>query len=480
MTLQVPKYDDVSILVVGDVMLDRYWFGDASRISPEAPVPIVVVDTQNIDERPGGAGNVALNLRSLGCQVTLIGLIGNDSAGAALEGQLNLAGIDCYLERVPDRPTITKLRVLGRNQQLLRLDIEQKFHQISQEILLKHYQKLIADVDVVIFSDYGKGTLIAVEEMIRIAQNLGKPIFVDPKTKDFALYQGASVITPNQKEFEAVVGACQDEVDIVTRAQLLISQYHLTALLVTRGGEGMSLLQRGAAPLHLSAHNSEVYDVSGAGDTVISVLAASVAAGQDLNTAAVLANMAAGIVVRKLGASTVTISELRRALQRHHGSDLGILSENDLIVAVADARIHNEKIVMTNGCFDLLHAGHIAYLEEAKSLGDRLIVAVNSDDSVQRLKGSDRPMTSLQNRMVLLSALRFVDWVVAFTEDTPERLISQVLPDVLVKGGDYSVAEIAGGKQVLANGGKVKVLRFVEGYSTSSMIQRIKGEEICM
>ncbi|MBA2654532.1 MAG: bifunctional D-glycero-beta-D-manno-heptose-7-phosphate kinase/D-glycero-beta-D-manno-heptose 1-phosphate adenylyltransferase HldE [Gammaproteobacteria bacterium] len=476
MTIKIPKYEDITILVVGDIMLDRYWHGATNRISPEAPVPVVHV--QNIEERPGGAANVALNLKSLGCKVKLLGIIGNDSAGNSLEVALSNAGIDCHLQRVPELPTITKLRVIGRNQQLIRLDFEQEFHYVEKDSLNKAFQGFLAEVDAVIFSDYGKGTLVAVANMIQAARRAKKFIFVDPKSTDFTCYQNATLITPNLKEFQQVVGHCHSEAEIVKKAQLLINQHNLEGLLVTRGEDGMSLILKDALPVHLRAHAREVYDVSGAGDTVISVLAASIASGCDFETSSILANLAAGIVVKKLGVATVSIPELRRTLQRKHGSDSGILHEDDLIIAIEDARAHGEKIVMTNGCFDVLHAGHITYLEEARSLGNRLIVAINDDNSVKQLKGNNRPINTLQDRMILISALRCVDWVVSFSEDTPERLITRVLPDILVKGGDYSIPDIAGSKQVLENGGEVKILSFVEGYSSTATIKRME-ESIC-
>lgn len=476
--MTLPKFEDVTILVVGDLMLDKYWHGATNRISPEAPVPVVHV--QDIDERAGGAANVALNLKSLGCKTLLLGMVGNDQAGHVLEKSLCDADVDCHIQRVADQLTITKLRVMGRNQQLIRLDFEQDFSHISKQALLKQFEMLLPKSDVIIFSDYGKGTLTAIKEMISLAKRYEKRVFVDPKSTDFYCYRNATIITPNLKEFKQVVGDCQTDTELATKAQSLIAQYNLQALLVTRGEEGMSLIMPTLPPVHLKAHSSEVYDVSGAGDTVISVLAASIAAGCDFQIASEIANTAAGIVVRKSGVATVTIPELRRALKRYQGCDLGILSEEDVLVAIEDARAHGEKIVMTNGCFDILHAGHITYLEEAKSLGDRLIVAVNSDASVQLLKGNARPVNKLEDRMKILCALRCVDWVVSFREETPERLITRILPDVLVKGGDYQIPDIAGSQQVLANGGAVKILSFVEGYSTTSLIQKMKEEEICL
>ncbi len=474
MMIKLPKYEEVSVLVVGDLMLDRYWEGPTERISPEAPVPVVHVKT--IEERPGGAANVARNLRNLGCQVTLIGIVGKDEAGQVLIDCLEKEGIHCRLLKVEDLPTITKLRVLGKNQQLIRLDFEESFHALSKAELLTDFNAALPLADIVIFSDYNKGALSSIREMIAFARNANIPTFVDPKQKDFSCYRGATIITPNLKEFQEVVGSFSDEKDLVNKAQLLIHEHQLQALLVTRGDEGMSLVLPDGSSVNLKAHASEVYDVSGAGDTVISVLAASFAAGQDFEIASKIANIAAGIVVKKSGVATVSVPELRRAIQRQCSSYSGIFEENELLLAVEDAKAHHERVVMTNGCFDLLHAGHIAYLEQAKQLGDRLIVAVNDDASVKRLKNEARPINKLEDRMAVLSALRCVDWVVSFTEDTPRRIISRINPDVLVKGADYEISQIAGSEEVLKNGGQVLTLPFVPGYSTTRTLTRIKEE----
>lgn len=478
MNIQVPHFENVRVLVLGDLMLDRYWSGETSRISPEAPVPVVHVE--RVENRPGGAANVAMNLISLGCQVSLIGIMGDDEAGRVLQQQLNDAGVDCHFHIQQQIPTITKLRVLGKSQQLIRLDFEEKYFNYAISPLLNDYKKLIEGADVIILSDYGKGVLEQAQLFIELANNFKKPVFVDPKSPDFTLYRGATCVTPNLKEFEQVVGPCKTAEDIIWKAQSLCHVQNLGALLVTQGSNGMTIMQAHEEAHHFKAHASEVYDVSGAGDTVISILAASYAAGFDLANATYLANIGAGIVVQKLGVATTTTAELRRALQAFTGTEFGIFTEQDLLVAVHDAKSHGERIVMTNGCFDLLHTGHITYLEQAKALGDRLIVAVNDDASVRRLKGSERPINCLQDRMKMLAAMRMIDWVVPFSEDTPARLISHILPDVLVKGGDYQINQIAGANQVLAHGGEVKILPFVAGYSSSAVIEKIRGEELCI
>jgi len=474
MRAEIPSFNAVRVLVVGDIMLDRYWHGNASRMSPEAPVPVVHVS--GLEDRAGGAGNVALNLAALGCQVTLLGVVGDDEPGKILKTQLSAAGVNCQFHYLPNFPTITKLRVIGRNQQLIRLDFEEALDEVRAFNLLELFKPQLQNIDAVILSDYAKGTLHHARLLIAEAKKMGLPVLVDPKSDDFSIYHGATIITPNQKEFEAVVGSCSNHENLVTKGQKLMHAHELSALLVTQGEHGMTLLKEGEEPLHLPTRAREVYDVTGAGDTVIAVLAAAIAAGESLEIAAALANMAAGIVIRKLGAATVSVPELRRAMQRQQGSEFGVLTEDELMVAVEDARAHGEKIVMTNGCFDILHAGHIQYLEAAKELGQRLIIAVNDDDSVRRLKGSSRPLNPLQPRMAVLAALRAVDWVVAFSEDTPERLITRVSPDVLVKGGDYKVDEIAGAKHVQTIGGKVEILPFKPGHSTSGIIEKAQKQ----
>lgn len=470
--LEIPHFEEARVLVYGDLMLDRYWYGNASRISPEAPVPVVQVkDTQS---RPGGAANVALNIAELGSEVSLFGLVGEDQAAADLEAQLIESHIQSYLHRIKDCPTVTKLRVLGQNQQLIRMDFERGFNGVDDASLIEQYKARLADVHVVVLSDYAKGALQHVKQLIALANDQGVPVLIDPKSSDFSVYSGAMLITPNLKEFEGVLGRCADVEEMIVKARKLLHECQIQSILITRGKEGMLLVQQNAEPVNLSTKAREVYDVTGAGDTVISIMAAAVSCQLDLVQAAQLANLGAGIVVGKLGAATVSIPELRRALQRQSGSHLGILTEEELVLAVSDARAHDEDIVMTNGCFDILHAGHVQYLEQAKSLGKRLIVAVNDDDSIRRLKGSDRPVNSVENRMAVLSSLRAVDWVVPFSEDTPARLIGKILPNMLVKGGDYTPDEIAGSDAVITNGGEVRVLDLKEGCSTSFIIKKIK------
>lgn len=467
----LPDFSTLQIIVFGDLMLDRYWYGDVDRISPEAPVPVVKV--KNVELRPGGAANVALNISSLGAKVILFGFIGSDSEGEQLRELLESKGVTCCFSVIANHPTITKLRLIGHSQQLIRMDFEEGFHTVSCDDLLRQYQYHLKTSDAVILSDYAKGSLAKVAPLIHYAKAADKPIFLDPKGVDMSRYHHATLLTPNRREFELIVGVCHDYDEMVTRARALIATQQFEALLITLGSEGMLLVEQDKDPYFLPTHARQVYDVTGAGDTVIAVLALTFAATGNMKQAVLLSNTAAGIVVGKLGSATVSVAELRHALKKEVFSD-GIVTQIDLKHYVDDAHARGEKVVMTNGCFDILHSGHIHYLNQAKSLGDRLIVAVNTDDSVKVLKGPTRPFNSLHERMSILSGLRAVDWVVPFSEKTPARLISEILPDILVKGGDYQVEDVAGSEAVLAHGGEVRILDFVEGKSTTSLVARIK------
>ena len=473
MSFKIPDFSKSNILVVGDIMLDRYWYGGAKRISPEAPVPVVNID--QVEGRPGGAANVAHNLAALGCCVSLQGIVGKDEAATELYSLLDKENVNCHFLVQDEVPTITKLRVISQHQQLIRLDFEERLLSTVPHELLDQFLTQIKGHDLVLLSDYAKGALQNASTLIEISNQHNCPIVIDPKGSDFTKYKNATLLTPNAKEFEAVVGECNTDEDVEVRARNLLSELNLEALLVTRGEHGMSLVQKDEPVLHIKTEAKEVFDVTGAGDTVISVLAAAISCNEPLSVSARLANVAAGIAVGKLGTAAVTSSELRSTLKQKQSHEQGIVTEIELLEAVADAKELGQKIVMTNGCFDLLHAGHISYLEQARLLGDKLIVAVNSDDSVKRLKGDSRPIVPLEQRMVVLSGLSSVDWVVSFSEDTPEQLICAVKPDVLVKGGDYKVEEIAGNKCVTDNGGKVEILHFLDGCSTSEIVKKIKA-----
>ena len=469
---ELPDCSRVRILVAGDLMLDQYWHGQSRRISPEAPVPVVHVRTEEL--RPGGAGNVALNLASLGAGVTLLGLTGADANAGRLRELLQSRGVDCRFQAVPAHDTGLKLRVIAQHQQMIRLDFEDSFTAVDKSSLLHTFAQALPQTDIVLLSDYNKGTLSAVADLIRLARRQGKAVVVDPKGGDFTPYRGASLITPNRSEFEAIVGPCVDERTLEQRGQALQEQLQLDALLITRGDEGMTLLERGQPALHLPTHAREVFDVTGAGDTVIATLTAMLGAGSSLPQAMYLANVAAGIVVRKLGTATASPEEIRLALHGPAADRRGVVDEEQLQLLMQAARRQGERIIMTNGCFDLLHPGHIHYLQQARALGERLVVAVNTDASVRALKGPERPLNPLATRMAMLAALSCVDWVVPFTEDTPERLYCQLLPDVIVKGGDYRPEQVAGGDCVRANGGEVQILAFLPGHSTTALLEKIR------
>ncbi|MDR8522472.1 bifunctional D-glycero-beta-D-manno-heptose-7-phosphate kinase/D-glycero-beta-D-manno-heptose 1-phosphate adenylyltransferase HldE [Shewanella fidelis] len=476
MKISLPAFEKAKVLVVGDVMLDRYWAGPTARISPEAPVPVVKVE--QLEDRPGGAANVAINIATLGGAASLAGIVGTDETADALTLGIQTLGVEPNWHKVAGKPTITKLRVMSRNQQLLRLDFEESYSQAESDALLNQSLASLDNVDVAVLSDYAKGALISPQSFIEAANAKGVKVLVDPKGTDFAKYRGAYLLTPNMSEFELVVGKVESEADLVAKAQGLLEAYDFNAMLVTRSEKGMTLITREQPELHIPTVAREVYDVTGAGDTVISALATAIAAGSDLAQACAIANTAAGIVVGKLGTSTVTRLELIEALSVNHGeSGFGVVSEDQLAYALEQAKLRGERVVMTNGCFDILHAGHVSYLQQARALGDRLIVAVNTDASVKRLKGEGRPVNSEDRRMTVLAALASVDWVVPFSEDTPQRVISRLLPDLLVKGGDYKVEDIAGGQEVMAAGGQVKVLGFEDGISTTAIIENIMANQ---
>jgi D-beta-D-heptose 7-phosphate kinase/D-beta-D-heptose 1-phosphate adenosyltransferase len=463
------------ILVIGDVILDRYVHGETTRISPEAPVPVVLV--RQTEERPGGAGNVALNISMLGPGVSLVGLTGKDSKADKLADALTALGVNCRFVKQDGFPTITKLRVLSQHQQLIRLDYEADSDQADSDGLFRSFRELVRGADTVVLSDYAKGSLKNVQAFIAECNSLKKKVLIDPKGSDFTRYKGASLLTPNLREFETIVGECTDVTDIVSKGIKLCKELHLEALLVTRGEHGMTLISPDDEPFHLAAEAREVFDVTGAGDTVIATMAAALASGYGYAEAAKFANRAAGLVVAKLGAASVTADELNNAVISAHREKTGNISEAELMEIVKHIRSRGESIVMTNGCFDILHAGHVSYLQQARQLGDYLIVAINDDDSVTRLKGKGRPLNPLDQRRMVLNALKPVDWVIPFSEDTPERLVNAIKPDVLVKGGDYRPDQIAGAATVLGYGGKVEIIPLVQGCSTTQILNTARSAE---
>jgi len=471
----IDLFNEAKVLVIGDIMLDQYIYGDTNRISPEAPVP--VVKKHQFEDKPGGAGNVALNIRKLGANVSLLAMCGNDPESDALEHFLTNNGINTQLIRTP-LPTIKKTRILSKHQQLLRIDTESSYNELDHSELLEVASDLIDKHDTVVLSDYAKGTLTPIlQDLIKIARSKDKKVIVDPKETDLSRYKNANWITPNLNEF-LTANTKSDENSLRNRAESLIKENNFDGILLTRSEKGMSLYSKNSGPLHLPAKVREVFDVTGAGDTVIALMATGLSVTNNLSHIIELANTAAGIVVGKMGAAFVTPDEIKLEIKKTEFNDVtrkfGIIDAEQIENELTFARLGGEKVVFTNGCFDILHTGHVKYLEEAKALGDRLIVAINSDDSVKILKGKHRPVIPLEQRMHLISSLKFVDWVISFNEETPEQLICKLLPDILVKGGDYQENEIAGNECVKSNGGDVLTLSFINNISTSEIIKKIK------
>ena len=458
------------VIVFGDVILDKYIMGSIDRISPEAPVPVLRPSNEEI--RLGGAANVALNLSSLGIKATLIGVTGKDGDSRVVNELLKKNKIKIAL-RKSLQPTISKTRLLSAQQQILRIDEEENFSEEDWKFTLELFYKHISlnDVSALVLSDYGKGTLKDTALLIKKAKAKGKIVLVDPKGKDFSKYKGADIITPNFSEFEDVVGKVGSEADLTKKGKALIKALNLNALLITRGPEGMTLLQNKKGKVLISGFPTQardVFDVSGAGDTVIAALAGGLAGGFDLGDSIRMANIAAGIVVAKLGTATVTPQEINPFLEK----EKPYLALEEVGPYKDDLKDSNKKIVFTNGCFDILHAGHVEYLEKAKALGDKLIVGINSDSSVSKLKGKNRPINKLFHRAKVLSSLRCVDKVVMFDENTPLKLIKTLQPDLLVKGGDYKVKDIVGYKEVTGYGGSVVTIPLVKGLSTTKILDQ--------
>jgi D-beta-D-heptose 7-phosphate kinase/D-beta-D-heptose 1-phosphate adenosyltransferase len=479
-------FGQLKVLVIGDIMLDRYIHGDVERISPEAPVPVLRHARRY--ERAGGAANVAMNLAGLGCQTYLGGFWGSDSEQTELAAILERAVVSTSL------PTISKTRIVGRTQQLLRLDIESRDAPPSAEAQRLHDRatELVAKVHAVILSDYAKGALSATlcEAIIRAARTAGIPVLADPKTPDFSKYTGATTVCPNLGELAAATGIPAHHTDdLLAAGQALVAEHDLKFLTVTMSEKGISVLRpaspaglRTAAPgiYHSPARAREVFDVSGAGDTVIATLAASLAGGLQIETAVELANLAAGIVVSKVGTVPIAAHELVAALTPSSGLTAGekILDLERIKLRVAEWRASGETIVFTNGCFDLLHVGHITLLEDCRRFGSKLVLGLNADASVCRLKGPTRPIVSERERARVMAALAAVDAVVLFEEDTPLELIRALKPNVLVKGGDYTIETVVGHEDVLASGGRVEIVPTVEGFSTTNIVKKLTANSI--
>jgi len=474
----IPTLGTGRVLVIGDLMLDRYVTGEVNRVSPEAPIPVMRVDSEV--EMLGGAGNVARNAASLGAQVTLVGLIGDDLQGERVAEMLsNSDGIDFRSVVSPGTPTTVKTRYLASGQQLLRTDTETRsvpsVDLLSQ--IVDHARHDLKAASVVVLSDYAKGVLTGdvIRDIVETASELGVPVVVDPKNGDFSRYRGASLLTPNRDELARATGLeVDDDASAARAARRAVADAGVGAVLGTRGAQGMTLLIAGQDPTHLRTRAREVFDVSGAGDTVVATVAAALAAGHGLEAAAALANVAGGVVVGKIGTAVVRPDEIITSL--HSGVLLGaeekVMSLDTALDRIALWRCHDRSVVFTNGCFDLIHPGHISLLEQARAAGDVLVVGLNSDTSVSCLKGESRPVQPAAARASVLAGLAAVDLVIEFSEETPHTLIKAIKPDVLVKGADYVEEDVIGGDFVKSYGGRVFLAELAQGHSTSDTIYR--------
>lgn len=466
-------------LVIGDVMLDRYLIGNVDRISPEAPVPVVLLNEQN--ERAGGAANVAANLALLGIKTHIIGCVGNDAEGDSLKRRISAIGVDTSaIINTKHRPTIAKTRILGGHQQMLRLDQESSAAFNDEEVcqvLEAVTTELARQPSIVILSDYAKGLLndTVCQQIISACKKQSIPVLVDPKGRDYTKYKGATALTPNKKETAEVCGTHPDDADLINKAAVLKESLALDFLAVTRGEEGITLIDDTTHQIDATAQ--KVFDVSGAGDTVIATLAAGLIHALSPIESLQLANLAAGIVVGKVGTIPITREELIETLARLQSSTQAhkVCDLNQLIGKVDGWKKTNQKVVFTNGCFDLLHAGHVTYLEAAKKRGDKLILGLNTDRSVSAIKGPTRPVVNQGDRARVLAALESVDAVILFDEDTPLQLINAIKPDVIAKGSDYTVDQVIGGKEVESWGGEIALIDLVEGRSTTNIIQKLNS-----
>ena len=480
LTREVAALAETHVLVVGDLMLDRFVAGSVDRVSPEAPIPVLRIGEETL--MAGGAGNVAANLVALGGHATLIGVRGDDDSGRALADRLKADRLAVHALVDGTRPTTVKTRYVAQGQQLLRADSEQR-HAIAEPLaqeLLRHVDDALPQAGAVVLSDYGKGVLTpaVLQQIIAKAAAQDVPVVVDPNGADYTRYKGAAYVSPNRAELAQAGNEAVGSLDDILRiAPRVMEACGIAAMLVTRSEEGLSLIPRHGEPRHLAAEAREVFDVSGAGDTVVATFAAALAAGIEPSTAAALANTAAGIVVTKAGTAVVTAHEIIAHLHEADlaASDAKIRTLDEALRIAAGWRERGLRIGFTNGAFDLLHPGHISSIAQAREHCDRLVVALNSDESVRRLKGPSRPIQSESARAMVLGALEQVDIVVVFSEETPLHLIKALRPDVLVKGGDYRIDQIVGADVVQSYGGKVLVANFLDGHSTTRTVARMAG-----
>jgi D-beta-D-heptose 7-phosphate kinase/D-beta-D-heptose 1-phosphate adenosyltransferase len=466
------------ILVVGDLILDEYIWGGVHRISPEAPVPILETRSENL--ALGGAANVANNLVGLGCEVHLCGAIGQDEKGDKLLQTIHDRSIQTEgIFRFVHRPTTSKMRIIAHNQQILRVDKEDNrpITEETEKKLIQYINQVIPGMDGVICSDYNKGILTekVVKAVMHRAQKAQKSVIVDPKSSDFSLYNGATVITPNLREVaRSVPIKIENNEDLGRAAEYLLNLTKAQAILITQGKDGMSLYQNKEKLVSIPTVAKEVFDVTGAGDTVISVFSMAVFVGFDYKEAAWLSNMAASVVVGKVGTAVVTLEEINEFLQDEMlRTSQTVLELEELKKIISMAKSTDKKVVFTNGCFDIIHGGHIEFLQKAKSMGDILVVGLNTDQSVKKLKGENRPIKNEKERANILAALKYIDYITLFSESTPEKLIREIKPDILVKGDDYKIDEVVGREIVEGYGAKVELIPIVQGHSTTQTLAKI-------
>ncbi|NVK18666.1 MAG: bifunctional D-glycero-beta-D-manno-heptose-7-phosphate kinase/D-glycero-beta-D-manno-heptose 1-phosphate adenylyltransferase HldE [Methylocystaceae bacterium] len=475
------RANTAEILCVGDIMLDKFVYGSVDRISPEAPIPVVRITRE--ESMLGGAGNVVRNLLSLGANAKFCGLVGEDEAGREVGGLLN-EDDNCSANLIldPQRPTSLKTRYMASNQQMLRADLEQTgpLSEQQQQDLLLDVAECLGTIKVMVLSDYGKGVLEgdSAEHLIALAKKADIPVIVDPKGMDYSKYRGATLVTPNRKELsEASQMACDSDASIVAAARYIIETCGIDNVLATRSQDGMTLVTKSGEVVHLPTEAREVFDVSGAGDTVVATMALALSLGQSLADGAELANVAAGIVVAKTGTASVYQDELVNAL--HHQdinkAEAKIMERQNAKEKVVHWQRQGLSVGFTNGCFDLLHPGHISLIKQSASQCDRLIVGLNSDASVKRLKGEERPVQTEMARATVLSSLADVDMVVIFDEDTPMETLSALLPDVLIKGADYTIDQVVGAELIQQNGGRVFLAQLEDGFSTTNTVNKLKN-----
>lgn len=465
-----------NVLVIGDLMIDKYIIGNVSRISPEAPVP--VLSQTKIERKLGGAGNVLANLKSLGATVHALGRIGNDSEGRICEELLTQRGIDCSKIWKFDN-TIVKTRIISQNQQFLRID-EEKIIAPNIEYLdtLKdNIDEILKNITVVVLSDYAKGFISneLASIIIYACKKKNIPIVVDPKGNNCSKYKDATAITPNNKEFLDMSRdvSLDSEDSIKNEALKLLKENNIKYFIHTRSEKGISVIEKNTGlKSDFPTQAKEIVDVTGAGDTVVSVIALAIGAGFEIADAITLANIAASIVISKFGTAQTNVTEIEKHFSTIKSNEQ---SKDDILKIISTLKTQGKKIVFTNGCFDLVHAGHIKSFQEAKSFGDVLIVAVNSDDSIRRLKGKNRPIVDLKNRIALLRTIKYVDFVIPFEEDTPQKLIEAIRPDVMIKGEDWKGKVVAGADFVKSYGGKIEFIKLEQGLSTTNIIEKIKG-----